>query len=146
MVQTPQTGWRIRTPQIGLSLNTEEDEEEAPPAEESDWNADLEEAPDYHARAPTLRRRQPRQLPEVLMFQTRKHSPGVRPNLPDHLKRNRKPVEEEGCEYLQPVQRYEYPEPIPMEELEIESEFHAVRQPNTEEDAYEPVGSMEQSE
>ena len=68
------------------SKDTEEDEEEeAPPAEESDWHADLEETPDYCKRVPTLRR-QPRQPLKVLMFQPRKHPAGwpagVRPNLP----------------------------------------------------------------
>ena len=32
----------------------------------------------------------------------------------------------------------------PMEELQIDSEYHAVRQPNTEENVYEPVGGMEE--
>ena len=45
-----------------------------------------------------------------------------------------------------PVQRHEYAEPTPMEESEIDSEFHAVRHLNTEEDAYEPVGGMEEIE
>ena len=129
------------------SKDTEEGEEdEALPTEESDWDADLEIAPDYHAGVPTLRR-QPRQPPKVLMFQPRKCPAGIRPNLPhkpDHLQRNREPVEEEECEYLEPVQRHEYAEPTPMEESEIDSKFHAVRQPNTEEDVYEPVGSFEQ--
>ena len=134
------------------SKDTEEDEDEAPPAEESDWDADLDKALEYHARVSTLKR-QSRQPPKVLMFQPRKcpagGPAGVRPNLPhkpDCLKRNREPVEEDEFEYLEPVQRHEYAEPTPMEESEIDSEFHAVRQPNTEEDVYEPVGSMEQLE
>ena len=52
--------------------NDKTEDEEAPPAEELDWDADLEQAPDYHARPPTLMRRQPRQPPKVLMFRTRK--------------------------------------------------------------------------
>ena len=46
----------------------EEEQEEAPPAEESDWDADLEDVPDYGARVPTLRRRQSRQPLKVIMF------------------------------------------------------------------------------
>ena len=66
--------------------DTEEDEkEEAPPAEESDWDADLEEAPDYHAIVPTVRSRQARQPTKVLLFSSRKHPAGwlagVRPSL-----------------------------------------------------------------
>ena len=60
------------------------------------------------------------------------------------------PEEEENCKYLEPVQRHEYAEPTSTEESEIDSEFHdntaPMRQPNTEEDAYEPVGSMEELE
>ena len=44
---------------------TEDEEEEAPPAEELDWDVDLEQAPDYHARPPTLMRRQPSKPPKV---------------------------------------------------------------------------------
>ena len=65
--------------------DTEEDEEEIPPTEESDWDADLEETSDYHVRVPTLRR-QPSQPPKVLMFSSRKYPAGwlagVRPDLP----------------------------------------------------------------
>ena len=46
-----------------------EEEEEEP--EESDWDADLEEAQDYHARISAPMRR-PRQPPKVLMFQLHK--------------------------------------------------------------------------
>ena len=53
-----------------------DEEEEVPPAEESDWDTDLEDVPDYHARVSALRR-QPRQPPKVLMFQPiRKHPVG----------------------------------------------------------------------
>ena len=31
------------------SKETKDEEEEAPPAEESDWDVDLEQAPNYHA-------------------------------------------------------------------------------------------------
>ena len=112
----------------------------------------MEEAPAYHVRVPSLRR-QPRQLPKVLMVSSRKCPAGwlagVRPNLPpkpNHLNRNKEPEEEQEYEYLEPVQRHEYAEPTSIEESEIDSEVYAARQPNTEEDAYEPLGGMEELE
>ena len=71
----------------------EEEEEEEP--EESDWDVDLKEAQDYHARvsAPMRRLRQP---PKVLLFRSQKHPTGwpagVWPELPpkpDLVPRNR---------------------------------------------------------
>ena len=43
---------------------TKDEEEEEHPAEESDWDTDLEDAQDYHTGVPTLRR-QPWQTPKV---------------------------------------------------------------------------------
>ena len=46
-----------------------DDEGEVPPMEESDWDADPENVPGYHARPPTPMKRQPRQPPKVIMLQ-----------------------------------------------------------------------------
>ena len=132
-----------------------EEEEEVQPVE-SDWDADLEEAPDYHATFP-IPMRQHGQPPKVLMLEPRKcpagWPAGVRSDLPsklDHLK-NRNAQPEEECEYLEPVQRHVSTEPTPMEESEVEPEIHVTtvptEQPDTDvEGAYEPVGSMEELE
>ena len=59
----------------------------------------------------------------------------------DHLKnKHMTPMEEEECEYLEPIQSHVYTELT--EELTKESDNHARQQ----EPAYEPVGSMEQLE
>ena len=55
-------------------METKDEEEEVPP-EESDWEADLEEAHDYHARIPTPMRWS-WQPPKVLMFESMKHPAG----------------------------------------------------------------------
>ena len=71
---------------IEPQVTKDEKEEEEPPAEESDWDADLKDVPDYH---PTLRR-QPWQQPKVLMFQPIRKCPagwlaGIRPKCPLNL-------------------------------------------------------------
>ena len=62
--------------------DTEDEEEAAQPAEESDWDTALKQAPEYHARVPTNMRKQPRQPPNVLIFRSRKCLVGVRPEIP----------------------------------------------------------------
>ena len=81
----------------------EESHEEEEEQEESDWNTDLEEARDYHARTPI---RRPRQPPKVLIFQC--HRPpagwpaGVRPISalkPDFYQKNKHAEQGQECEY-----------------------------------------------
>ena len=47
---------------------TDDEKEEVPPAEESDWDTDIDQTPDYHARLAMLMRRSPRQQPKVITF------------------------------------------------------------------------------
>ena len=98
---------------------TDDEKEEAPPAE-SDWNTDIDQALDYHARPPMLMRR-PKQQPKVVTFQPRRcpagWPKGVRPEVPpkpDCLKNKfiAHVNEKEGeCRFLELVQHYVYEEP-----------------------------------
>ena len=77
-----------------------EDGGETVPAEDSDWDTDIDNALDYCARLPTSLR-QPRQPSKVLMFQSTRKCPagwprGVRPKVlpkPDHLRNKHKQSE-----------------------------------------------------
>ena len=112
---------------------TEEEGEEEEP-EELDWDADLEEAQDYHARVSAPMRR-PRQPPKVLMFQPCIYSAGWPagvqlglPPKPDLMPKNRYVLQQEQeldqeSEYLELVQRHFYMEPTPRD-YKVQSQKH----------------------
>ena len=104
----------------------EELEEEEP--EESSWDSDLEEAWDYHARAPVPMRRHV-QPPKVFPLQPHRPPAGwptrvwpELPSKPDLVSKNKYvgQEQEQRCAYLEPVQRHIYMEPTPRDDQESE--------------------------
>ena len=103
---------------VNCSSYSGQEESEEEEKEESDWDANIGDARGYCARTPI---RRPRQTPKVLIFQSHKTpagwAAGARPELPlkpDLVSKNEYAEPEWECNYLEPVQRNAYTEPIPV--------------------------------